>query len=98
MGSKAGLRFISRSAFGRMFARRAAGELGTNMRALLSRHQSSRRKQEGHTNPAAETMGTGVGRVHPIAHAADDADRLPPTLTILETRKLTGANQPVSQM
>ena len=62
MGSKAGLRFISRSAFGRMFARRAAGELGTNMRALLSRHQSSRRKQEGHTNPAAETMGTGVGK------------------------------------
>ena len=25
-------------------------------------------------------MGTGVGRVHPIAHAANDADRLPPNL------------------
>ena len=42
----------------------------------LGPHQSSRRKQEGHPEPAAETMGTGVGRVHPIAHSANDADRL----------------------
>ena len=28
----------------------------------------------------AETMGTGVGRVDPIAHAANEADRLPPNL------------------
>jgi hypothetical protein len=47
---------------------------GPELRFFDSR--SSRRKQEGHPEPATETMGAGVGRVDPIAHAADNADRL----------------------
>jgi hypothetical protein len=48
----------------------ATGNATTNAR-------SPRRKQKCHPEPAAETMRTGVGRVHSIAHAANDADRLP---------------------
>src|SRR4029078_7100545 len=42
----------------------------------FSAFRSSRRKEESHSEPAAKTMGTGIRRIGPIAHPADDADPL----------------------
>jgi hypothetical protein len=52
----------------------------------------------GHSEPAAETMGTGVERVGPIAHATNDADALLPNLHNLGDHEVDGAiHSPVFQ-